>query len=98
MRIQLWSFALAFGLSTIIGAARADVIVSGTLDHLTIKAKQAPIVEVLEALKKKFGIAYQYRAHADLTVHGAFTGSLSPILPRIFRATITSSGSAPTIR
>jgi|SRR5271165_5451082 len=85
MRIRLWSFALAFGLSTIIGAARADVIVRGTLDHLTIEAKQAPIIEVLEALKKKFGITYQYRAHADLTVDGAFTGSLSSVLPRIFR-------------
>jgi hypothetical protein len=85
MRIQLRSFALALALSTIIGAARADVIVSGTLDHLHIEAKQASIVEVLEALKKKFGIVYQYRAHADLTVDGAFTGSLSAILPLIFR-------------
>jgi hypothetical protein len=85
MRIQFRSFALGLALSTVVGAARADVIVTGTLDHLHIEASRAPIVEVLEALKKQFGIVYQYRAGPDWTVDGTFTGSLSSILPRIFQ-------------
>lgn len=85
MRIQFRSLALGLALSTVAGAARADVIVTGTLDHLHIEASRAPIVEVLEALKKQFGIVYQYCARPDWTVDGTFAGSLSSILPRIFR-------------
>ena len=79
------SFALGLALSTVVEAARADVLITGTLDHLRIEASRAPIVDVLEALKRQFGIVYKYRARPDWTVDGAFTGSLSSILPRIFR-------------
>jgi hypothetical protein len=58
MRIQLRSFAFGLALSAIIGTARAAVIVTGTVDHLDIEASQAPILEVLEVLKKQFGIGY----------------------------------------
>jgi hypothetical protein len=85
MRIRLRRFALGLALSTVAGASRADVIVSGTFDHLHIEASKASIVEVLEALKHKFGVVYQYRARSDWTVDGAFSGSLSSVLPRIFR-------------
>ena len=85
MRIPLPSLSLALALSGVVGAARGDVVVTGTLDHLQIEANQAPIVEVLEALKSKFGIAYQYRAGPQWTADGVFSGSLSTILPQIFR-------------
>jgi hypothetical protein len=85
MRIQFRSLALGFALSTVVGAARADVIVTGTLDNLHIEASRAPILAVLEALKKQFGIVYRSRARPDWTVDGTFTGSLSSILPRVFR-------------
>jgi hypothetical protein len=85
MRIGFRSFALGLAFSAVVGAARADVVVTGTLDHLRIEASRAPILVVLEALKKQFGIAYRYRARPDWTVDGTFTGSLSSILPRVFR-------------
>jgi hypothetical protein len=85
--IAFRSFALGLAFSAVVGAARADVNVTGTLDHLRIEASRAPILVVLEALKKQFGIAYRYRGHPDWTVDGTFTGSLSSILPRVFRDT-----------
>jgi hypothetical protein len=85
MRFPFRSFAFGLALSAVIGTARADVIVTGTLDHLRIEASQAPILVVLEALKKQFGIGYQYRVRPDWTIDGTFTGSLSSILPRLFR-------------
>ena len=85
MRSEVRSFVFALALSAAAGAARADVTVTGTLDHLHIEASNAPIVEVMEALKKQFGIAYRYRVPPDWTVDGAFTGSLLSILPRVFR-------------
>jgi hypothetical protein len=84
MRIQFSSFALGLALSTVVGAARADVIITGTLDHLHIEASHTPVVEVMEALKKRFGIAYRYRASPDGTVDGTFIGPLSSVLPRVF--------------
>ena len=85
MRNEVRSFAFALAFSSVAGAARADVIVTGTLENLHIEASNAPIVEVMEALKKQFGIAYRYRVPPDWTVDGAFTGSLLSILPRVFR-------------
>ncbi len=85
MRIQLRSLALGLALSAAIGAARADVIVSGVLQDLRVEADQAPIAEVLEALKQRFGIVYQSRARLDWTVDGVFYGPLSSVLPRILR-------------
>jgi hypothetical protein len=85
MRIQPRSFAFGLALSAVIGTARAAVIVTGTVDRLDIEASQAPILEVLEVLKKQFGIGYQYRVRPDWTIDGTFTGSLSSILPRLFR-------------
>jgi hypothetical protein len=85
MRIQFRSFAVGLALSTLIGAARADVLVTGTLDHLRIEATQAPVLEVLEALKKQFGVVYRYDARPNWTVDGTFTGSLSSIWPRLLR-------------
>ncbi|HZZ61317.1 MAG TPA: hypothetical protein VFE63_09105 [Roseiarcus sp.] len=86
MRIEFRSFALGLALSAVVAAARADdVVVTGTLDHLRIEASGAPIIAVLEALKKQFGVAYRYRVRPDWTVDGTFTGSLSSVLPRVFR-------------
>jgi hypothetical protein len=85
MRIRLRSFAVGLASLAAVGAARADVIVSGTLDQLHIEANRAPIVDVLEALKQQFHIVYQYRARPDWLVDGTFSGSLSSILPRLFR-------------
>jgi hypothetical protein len=42
MRFPFRSFAFGLALSAVIGTARADVIVTGTLDHLRIEASQAP--------------------------------------------------------
>ena len=98
MRIPFRSFALGLALSTVAGAAQADVMVTGTVDNLRIEARRAPIVEVMEALKRQFGIAYRYRARPDWTVDGTFTGSLSSILPRLFRDRDYLSGSSPIIR
>jgi hypothetical protein len=83
--IQFTSFALGLALSTAVGTARADVTVTGTVDNLHVEAREAPILEVLEVLKKQFGIGYQYRDRPNWTVDGTFTGSLSSILPRLFR-------------
>jgi len=59
--------------------------VTGTLDHLHIEASRAPIVEVLAAIKHKFGIVYEYRARSNWTVDGTFSGSMPSILRRLFR-------------
>jgi hypothetical protein len=85
VQIQFRGLALALALSTVTVAARAEVIVSGTLDDLHIEANRAPILEVLDALKQRFGIVYQYHARPDWIIDGSFSGSLSSILPRIFR-------------
>jgi hypothetical protein len=85
MRIQFRTFAFGLALSTLVGAARADVLVTGTLNHLRIEATQAPVLAVLDALKKQFGIDFRYRARPDWTVDGTFSGSVSSIWPRLFR-------------
>jgi hypothetical protein len=94
MRFQFRSFAFGLALSTVIGTARADVIVTGTLDHLHIEASQAPILVVLEALKKQFGIDYRYRVRSDWIIDGTFAGLLCHRSCLGFSGTrITCSGS-----
>ena len=55
MRIPFRSFAVGLALSTVAGAAQADVMVTGTVDNMRIEARRAPIIEVMEALKRQFG-------------------------------------------
>jgi hypothetical protein len=52
---------------------------------LHIGANQAPVLAVLKALKKQFGIGYRYRVRPDWTIDGTFTGTLSSILATLLR-------------
>lgn len=85
MQIRLRSFLLALAFSATAGTARADVSVSGSPASLHVEANNAPIVEVLEALKRQCGMVYDYRGSPNWAVDGTFSGSLPSILSMIFQ-------------
>jgi hypothetical protein len=61
------------------------VIVSGNLGSIHVAANQAPISEVLKALKANFDVTYQTRTNLDDTINGTFMGDLEGVLSGVLR-------------
>jgi hypothetical protein len=61
-------------------AARADVVIEGSKDAMTVEAHASSVAEILDALGKSFGLHYKAAADLEVTVSRTFRGSLDQVL------------------
>src|SRR5580765_6332818 len=81
LRLLLGSAVLVAGLAHP-PHARAETIVTGVPDELTLEAHDASIQDVLEALGTKFGLRYRNIAAIDRRFDGTYEGSLRRVMTR----------------
>ena len=63
--------------------ARAETIITGVPDDLTLEARDASIQDVLEALGTKFGLRYRNIAAIERRFDGTYEGSLHRVMTRL---------------
>jgi hypothetical protein len=63
----------------------AEVQVRGSLEAVTIEARDISVEEVLAALSQAFGMDYQSSVDLDKPLYGTYVGSLSRVLMRILQ-------------
>src|SRR5258708_35420267 len=63
--------------------ARAETIITGVQDDLTLEAHDASIQDVLEALGSKFGLRYRNITATDRRFDGTYEGSLHRVMTRL---------------
>jgi hypothetical protein len=64
-------------------SARADIRISGEPDAVRIEAHDAPVDEVMVALRESFGLHYHSPASLSRRVTGTYEGSLQRVLARL---------------
>ena len=85
MRIRNAVLAIsAFGLlSTVPTFAHAETHVAGEPAALRVEAQNAPLQEVLTALRSSFGLKYQTSTDLNRSVSGTYNGSLRDVITRL---------------
>ncbi len=63
--------------------ARAETIITGVQDDLTLEAHDASIQDVLAALGTKFGLRYRNITAIDRRFDGTYEGSLHRVMTRL---------------
>src|SRR5258708_40375859 len=63
--------------------ARAETIITGVQDDLTLEAHDATIQDVLAALGTKFGLRYRNITAIDRRFDGTYEGSLHRVVTRL---------------
>ena len=73
------------GVALAIGPAPAlaEMQVGGSRDAVRIEARDAPVVEILAALRQALGMDYQLSINVDKRLSGTYVGSLPRVLTRI---------------
>jgi hypothetical protein len=66
-----------------VGPAFALTDIQGAADDLRVKAEDATIVEILDALSGRFKFTYTVRSHSGRTLNGTYSGTLSETLARV---------------
>jgi hypothetical protein len=66
-----------------VGPAFALTDIQGAADALRVKAQDATIVEILDALSGRFKFTYTVRSHSGRTLNGTYSGTLSETLARV---------------
>jgi hypothetical protein len=80
---------LVLGLAVLIAGlarppyARAETIITGVQDDLTLEAHDASIQDVLAALGTKFGLRYRNITAIDRRFDGTYEGSLHRVMTRL---------------
>jgi hypothetical protein len=64
-------------------AASAELRISGSRDSVSIEAHNAPLKEILDALRKPFHVEYKPVAGLERPVTGTYSGSLHRVLTRL---------------
>lgn len=75
--------AIAALLGTTLQPASAATEVQGQLDEMRVRADNASIREVLDALSKKFNLKYGLPPTINRVVSGLYSGTLHQVLARI---------------
>jgi hypothetical protein len=65
------------------GPAFALTDIQGAANDLRVKAENATIVEILDALSGRFKFTYTVRSHSGRTLNGTYSGTLSETLARV---------------
>src|SRR5690348_10441262 len=76
---------LSLSLSFLFGvrAASAATQIDGAADGLRVNARDATIIEILDALKSRFKLTYQARAYDRQPLTGIYSGTLRAALGQI---------------
>ena len=77
------SSAVLIAAHTCAPYARAETIVTGVRDDLTLEAHDASIQDVLEALGSKFGLRYRNITAIERRFDGTYEGSLHRVMTRL---------------
>ncbi len=64
-------------------SARAEVRIAGAADAIQVEARDAPLEEVLSALRANFGLRYRSGATLDRRVSGIYEGPLQRVVSRL---------------
>ncbi len=65
--------------------AQAALRVSGTRAAVTIESDNTPLRDILEALRKSFGMRYRAADGLGESISGTYSGSLQRVLSRLLR-------------
>ena len=79
-RILTASIALSF---VVVSSASAATDIQGTADDLRLKAENASIVEILNALSSRFGLKFKAGLPSPRLLSGLYSGTLRQTLARI---------------
>jgi hypothetical protein len=79
----LLSSAVLIAAHTCAPYARAETIITGVQDDLTLEAHDASIQDVLAALGDKFGLRYRNITAIDRRFDGTYEGSLHRVMTRL---------------
>jgi hypothetical protein len=86
-RIDLRKLVLAISFAALIQAfsqpVRAEVRVSGQVDALIVETREAPIEEILTALRASFNLQYRTSGALNRVITGTYTGSLQRVVARL---------------
>jgi hypothetical protein len=64
---------------------RAEVHIEGDVTAVRLVAKQAPVFEMLQALRAAFEVRHNVPVNLDGAVTGTFKGDLDDVLARVLR-------------
>ena len=90
-----WIFALAIVWFLSVADVRAEVRISGSIDAVTIDAKNAPLTEIIAALNSKLIARINWTPAITPAITGKYSGSLRRVLLRMLdgqNVILTSSG------
>ena len=86
MALQRILAGLAAALLLLASAdAQAALRVSGTLASVTIELDNTSLRDILEALRKSFGIRYHAADSLNESISGTYSGTLQGVLSRLLR-------------
>ncbi|QGM46761.1 hypothetical protein [Methylocystis heyeri] len=64
-------------------AAPAGIKIEGDASAVKVEASDAPLSELLEALKKSFGLEFRSSAPLNMPINGSFSGSLQEVVTSV---------------
>jgi hypothetical protein len=65
------------------GVASAELRISGDRESVSIEAQDAPLKDILDALRQSFQVEYKPVAGLERSITGTFSGSLHRVLTRL---------------
>jgi hypothetical protein len=77
--------AITFGIAvaTVPTSALAEAQIRGTVEAVSVEAKNSSLKEVLAALSDAFDVNYRSAADLERQINGTYTGSLEKVLKRV---------------
>jgi hypothetical protein len=81
-RQRIAGLAAALLLLGTVGS-RAELRITGNRDSISIEARNAPLQQILETLRKSFQVEYQPVAGLERAITGTYSGSLHRVLTRL---------------
>ena len=92
------SFIYLIALSLLlvcVASARADAQLSGTEDHVVLRAKNATMAEILSGIRSALNLRVEFTGSTERQFTGAYTGTLRRVLSRLLDGEDYVISSAP---
>lgn len=75
--------AAASLLLLLIGPSRGEILLQGSAAAVRLEVTQAPVGEILAALRQDYNIRYRASIPLDRTITGTYSGTLVRVLARV---------------
>lgn len=79
--VLAWVLALALGCQ----CRAAEVLVSGTYDRIVVRANDATLADILDALRSALHRDIEFRGMSTQTLSGVYSGSVRHVLSRLLK-------------